>query len=192
MNKTGDFQEHALGIIVGVVCLSLLLFAGWKFWEVSNVSAHEKAVEALETIALKLKAIEDGESTRFPLQGPKGWYVQGWGVRETGRPERCYFKSCICACRALGAESCQDTKSGTCIFVEENNLFVGVEAYRLEKGAFAGENPSAWTKSKELERCPRIVFPGNLLEVTLQKKRGSVELMSASNEVLDFSQECSR
>lgn len=190
MNKNGDFQEHALSIIIGVVCLGLLIFAGWRFWDVSTSSAHEKAVATLETIGLKLNAIDVGETTRFPLQGPNRWYLQGWSVTEAGRPERCYFKSCICACQERGAASCQDTKTGTCISVEERGVFVGSEAYRLEKGAFGGENPSGRGRSDNRERCSRIVFPGNLLEVTLQKQQGRVEITSVSDETLDFEQEC--
>src|SRR3989344_7374506 len=165
MKRRGELRDHVLSIIIGVVSLSLLLLAAWYLMQAYTMTDYNKAVSVLDAIELKLKAVEDGETTRFPLQGPQGWYLQGWSVTDAGRPERCYFKSCICICKeagANGATSCQDTKSSACINVDEKELFVGSEIYRLTLGSAAGggvnKRSAALEKSEERERRPRASF----------------------------------
>ena len=199
MKRKGELRDHVLSIIIGVISLSLLLLAAWYLMQAYTMSEYDRAVNALDTIKLKLRAVDDGESTRFPLQGPRGWYLQGWSVTEAGRPERCYFKSCICICKEAGtkgAESCQDTKSGTCINVEEKELFVGSEIYRLTLGSAVGGGvnmPSAASKKSETrERCPRILFGSALIEVILIKGKNNVDLIQTSDEAIDFERECLR
>lgn len=179
--------------------MGLLLLAAWYLMQAYTMSEYNKAVSALDTIELKLKAVEEGKTTRFPLQGPRGAYLQGWPVTEAGRPERCYFKSCICICKEAGTkgtESCQDTESAACISVEEKELFVGSEIYRLTLGSAAGGGvnmPSAASrKSETRERCPRILFGSALIEVVLTKGKDKLELVQTSDEAINFEQECLR
>ncbi len=195
----GELRDHVMSIIIGVVSLSLLLLAAWYLMQAYTMSDYDRADSALDTIKLKLRAVDYGETTRFPLQGPSGWYLQGWSVTESGRPERCYFKSCICICKEAGtkgAESCQDTKSATCISVEEKELFVGSEIYRLTLGSAVGGGvnmPSAASKISETrERCPRIPFRDALIEVVLTKEKNKLDLVQTSDEAIDFEQECLR
>ena len=201
--RRGELRDHVLSIIVGVVSLGLLLLAAWYLMQAYTVSDHDKAVSALRTIELKLRAIEAGESARFPLQGPEGWYVQGWHATEAGRPERCYFKSCICVCKDAGkegADSCQDTKTGTCLDIEEKELFVGSEFYRLiQGGSIAGGGggnvpviPAPTQRSETKERCSRILLSGNLIEVSLTKEFNRLELVYSSDTAIDFTRESMR
>ena len=199
MKRRGELRDHVLSMIIGVVSLSLLLLAAWYLMQAYTMTDYNKAVSALDTIELKLKAVNEGEATRFPLQGPIGWYLQGWSATEAGRPERCYFKSCICICKETGAKgtlSCQDTKSGACISVDEKELFVGSEIYRLSLGSAAGGGvnmPSAASKKSEMrERCSRISFGSALIEVVLSKGNNKIDLVHTSDEAIYFEQECIR
>lgn len=193
--KRGELRDHVLSIIVGVVCLGLLVLTVGYLMQAYTAGEHERAVSALKTIEKKLNALEEGGTTRFPLQGPTGWYLQGWSVSDASRPERCYFKSCICACKERSAASCQEPQTGTCTFLTEKELFVGSEAYLLTAGrGDTGGNVPAMpvpSRSATRERCPLIFFSDSLLEVELVKQKDRLELMYYSDVPLQR-EACSR
>lgn len=187
LHTRGELRDHVLSIIIGIVALGLMLYAAWILMQAYLVNDHDRAVDALQTIERKLNALDEGAYTRFPLQGPEGWYLQGWSVTDVKRPERCYFKSCICVCKEAGvngAASCQDSLTGTCIFVKEQEVQVEYQgAVKQSVGIEAVSGEGAILPFEG--RCPVVPFEKNLLEITLYNELNRVVLTHQSKGEID-------
>jgi hypothetical protein len=92
-----------VAVVYGIVKLSSIF--------TNQESANAK--HTLEGISSRLEALNVGQNSTFLLQGFSGsenWVVSAWNSTQAGRPDKCYFKSCLCVCPADGedAQSCQE------------------------------------------------------------------------------------
>ena len=156
MKKKGDFNiNELLSIIVAVLGLLLLIYGGYRLYQISSSNELESAQNILDRITEKIDSLEEGESSALLIQGfDEGdkWYLVGWGKSEEGRPDKCFFDTCICMCKeGINGEDCQ--KSGVCNKVNYDD--VGV--YRVLN---APGSPNE----------PYIIIPENFVEIGVYKR----------------------
>ncbi len=100
MNKKGELtSSELLGIIIAVLGLTILFFAIWKLYAVSVSNEGDNVNNILNVIKTRIENLKDNESGKFLISGQEGWFLTGWSKDEAGRPDKCYFNSCICACK---------------------------------------------------------------------------------------------
>lgn len=194
--RKAGLEEHALEVVLALVCIVLLAVGLVRLYSITKESEYEQASATLKRVEQKLFALNAGEFTRFPLEGPCTkqkectWWIRGWSANEKGRPEKCYFKSCICMCRGekgklASASDCQGSQTGVCLAVDAEKVSVGSEAFVLYK-PFAdkeGGIPAARPGS-EREQCMGIKIASVLREIELRKEEGRVTVSSVSSEPL--------
>lgn len=200
MDKRGDITlENALPFIIAVLGLVLLMFfIGRIFFEVT-VDGSQNVTRTLDSLEGKIGALEDGEIGRFPIQGAEDWYLLGWSKTEEGRPDKCFFESCLCICPKNyenPSGSCQS--KGFCRelgfedvrvldFLKIKNKEMLVNEFEIIRDI---ENPkyyvrAFWAKDSRyylLDECP--LFDGSLEEVLVYKKDDSLVMLKISEKQL--------
>lgn len=146
-SKKAELTDHVLGIIVAVVCLVLLGGLVVLVYKNFATSEYTSAKKVLDFIEVKINAINAGESTQFSIQSPCkaekikdgscDWQLIGWGKDDVGRPDRCYFNSCVCVCAFNEGNieeyknKCQDSKTGICKKIDTDKISV-VNSYNTD------------------------------------------------------------
>ena len=131
INRRGSlnfFGEHTAGIVIGVVCFVILIFAavqGYGFFQDTNdLQKAEKYIGVIKSSLDDAKNNLKHESAA-EVFGPTSWWVITWPYKnQVEKPYSCKgFLSCICIC-ATGkgtADSLNQCNSwGKCIGVNEN------------------------------------------------------------------------
>lgn len=131
MNQKGSlnfFGEHTAGIIVGVVCFVILVFAAVEvygfFQDTSDLQKAEKYVGVIKSSLDDAKNNIKHESVA-EIFGPTNWWVITWPYKnQIEKPYSCKgFSSCICICATgSGIENSlsQCNLYGKCIGIDEN------------------------------------------------------------------------
>lgn len=125
-NRKGDLTQNVLSLIIAALGIALLVFAAYKLYRANVENEEENATKLLNSLDEKIKNLKDGEIGRFPIRGVNGWYLTGWGKDEQGRPDKCFFNSCVCVCKSGGInekDSCQ--KNGICRDLKYDKVFSG-------------------------------------------------------------------
>jgi hypothetical protein len=150
---------------------------------VINVNQEtQNANNLLDVIMEKFEALEDGQGNNFSVQGIEDWYLVGWSKNEEGRPERCFFNTCLCICPRASSESCQDKR--ICRDIAKENIdvfgFVG------ESTADIGSAPqiSVATQIFENPRFSCIKLPKNLFELEIIKEKNSLSVGYINKETM--------
>lgn len=104
--------KNFVSIIIAVIGIVAVVYGIVKLSSIFINQESANAKNTLENIAGRLEALEAGQSSTFLLQGFSGadnWVVSAWNNTQSGRPDKCYFKSCLCVCPLEGdvSESCQ-------------------------------------------------------------------------------------
>jgi hypothetical protein len=155
LRKKGEWtMSELLSVIIAVVGLALIAFGVFKLYQLTVDSEEKNARETLDRIIGKVEALDSGEESELILQGfesKKTWYIVGWGKNDAGRPDKCFFESCICVCHSPSTfgdfkMTCQD--SGMCEDVKIERVVVNTE-YRQK-----------W-----------ITIPDNLLKIKVIKQQ---------------------
>lgn len=202
--KRGSLEEHALEVVLAIVCIVLLVAGFARLWSVWKESEVEQAQQALERVEQKLSALKAGEFTRFPLEGPCAeqkecmWYLRGWSKNERGRPEKCYFNSCICICkgekgRVARAADCQSSKTGVCREIDVESVKIHSQAFvlyaqRVDSGGNMPVSTPVYRRGEEREECTGIKFAPVLRELELRKEEQKIELTSVIREPLQLTE----
>lgn len=170
-----DFTTGKLiALIVGILCLALIIILVKKSFDAVSDQDSVNAKRIIEVLEKKAKALDNGQSAVFPLQGPCSnlesdekceWYLIGWNKETVGRPEKCYFDSCICICPAYNNQTCQD--KGFCRTFKDNSVSVFTNI-KID--------------SKD-ETAPFIVFKNPVLELTVSNKENLIEVSSDDPEM---------
>ena len=149
MNRKGDLVNNVLGAIIAVVGMALLFFAVWKLYSVYANQEERNAQTIANTIEARVNALKEGESGKFVVKGVSGWFISGWGLSESPRPDACFFKSCICVCEGSYATPKGDMPSrcktkGFCrLFDAEDVKVIGKDTTVVYPPAGGGVGPSA-------------------------------------------------
>jgi len=102
--KRGDLQNNVLSLVIVAIGLGLLVFGFVKLYQVTVSNESKDAQKTIDTLFDKVETLKDGESNNFLIQGFKGsenWKIIGWDKNEKGRPDKCFFESCICICKGI-------------------------------------------------------------------------------------------
>jgi len=182
-DKRGDLLNNILTTVIAVVGLAIILFAGWQLYSVYSSQEEKNAQTLIDTVEAKISAIEDGETARFVVGGVKGWFVTGWDLSESDRPDKCAFNSCVCVCpggktstanQRMG-EICQE--GGFCRDVSADNLIMHVTEYAYYLPSIGkGVPPEPVT-----ERLTGIFFGADqLYELSASRQKGAGEMGDVS------------
>lgn len=150
MNRKGDFKDNALGLILAVMGILILTFAGYKIYQNYANQDVESAKNVLNSVEARLKVLNIGESAKFIAQGPKKWRVTGWAGTDSSRPDRCSLGSCLCVCPddKNMASSCQS--KGICRVIKTGRVVVSSDSNEEKKILFADKLIEiSVTKNKE-------------------------------------------
>ncbi len=182
MNQKGILASNTLGVIIAVIALALLSVGVYGAVKSYIYQDRESAKNVLDSVESKINALDNVGKTSFPIHGPKDWYLTAWGLeeKESNKPEKCYFKSCICICKAslnIGDSKdklislCQST--GICRFPEFSKIEVrGVnfEKYARAEQAGLGAGDIYSGTPSEKGKAEYIKFKGTLIEVQVEMK----------------------
>ncbi|MBI3334577.1 hypothetical protein HYZ97_03760 [Candidatus Pacearchaeota archaeon] len=162
MNRRGDFWDNTLALILAAFGIALLVYAGVKLYETNTTKAGSSVIDALEA---RIDALETG-TDRYMIRGAKGWYLAGWGISGSTdeRPEKCYFKSCICIFQLKSPAELQQTgrardacqQGGLVRFFNEEHVEV------VSERSYDGR----------LSALPGIQLNSQLMEFNIDKKKG--------------------
>ncbi|HVY01251.1 MAG TPA: hypothetical protein VHA12_00615 [Candidatus Nanoarchaeia archaeon] len=110
--------NEVISILIAVLIIAGIVYGIIKVASVFMDSENRNAKNTLDLFVEKLKFAEKG-NVSFIVQGfpnSRNWFVAAWSAGQEGRPDKCYFDSCICVCplAASGnvAEKCQS--KGVC------------------------------------------------------------------------------
>jgi hypothetical protein len=194
--KKGNLIDHAPNIIIAVVCLALLVglvVLVYKIFVNDEYKAAQKTVDIIET---KIGAIGDGETTKFSIQSPCKkdiekckWFIAGWSSSNPDRPDKCYFRSCICVCpdgktkmeKKERADICQ--KTGICRIYDLKSILVSVDPTYIYEGAsnsmqYAGVTIARRTEelNEESDKFRYISLDAPLIELQIKKQNSSLNI----------------
>ncbi|MSS74793.1 hypothetical protein EXS73_01065 [Candidatus Pacearchaeota archaeon] len=138
MRKGDLLTDNFLEILLAVIGLVLVGYVAYQIYQVTvnqDVTIAKKMLDSLEAKINVLKVGEEGEfSLRTPYSSKEAsnWFITGWSNTDLHRPEKCYFESCVCACRGIGngggwednlrTRTCQE--SGYCRFFDDSLIVV--------------------------------------------------------------------
>jgi hypothetical protein len=190
INKRGESDEdekaNVLGLILALVVLVLVIFAIYKgILAVTNNPESENAHAALQRVVTKINTLNEKSSINYTLQGYKqknnDWYLVGWGKTQDGRPDKCFFESCVCICAGSDASSCQS--KGEC----EN--FASIENVTVKSLTIENREPPTGDAPTQGEEYGPVVvsvgyikIPQNLIKIELVKTGDSLNITYDASE----------
>ena len=160
--------HDTLRLVLSIGGLLLVLVLVVKLFSVySQHQAYELARTTLTSIVEKSLLLSEGQEGTFPVRGPKGWYLMGWGtdVPPSQRPDRCYLESCLCICKGggIGKKECQDLSTGICIDLPLISTLTVLTNRKEVTGYIPGDGGTGGV-SVTLGKDEGIVFPHSDLE----------------------------
>ncbi|MFH1290519.1 MAG: hypothetical protein ABIH92_03865 [Nanoarchaeota archaeon] len=183
INKKGEgdtLMNNVLGTALAIAATVIIII--WLWWTITDIT-KDTELEAAQSIADKIKArinaLENGQSLNLTIQGfnqkDLNWYLLGWGKNQDGRPDKCFFESCICICGGTNAEACQN--KGICRFFEVNEIEVGkpclIEQNMYNEGLYEFTDQSGIQKII----APNIDIPENLFVIQITKNQTFIQLL---------------
>ena len=124
MNRRGDLLNEILGVLLFLAGAAILVFVIVKVYNIIVNQETEDAKRLIDEVRERSEAIKENEAGKFVVKGLKGWFLTGWGRDDLTRPDKCFFKSCICICKGKGnaKDICQE--NGICRDVTFGNVLV--------------------------------------------------------------------
>ena len=157
----------ALGILI------FLIGAYIAFEKISQNQEKENAQKFAQTIKEKIDSLQEEQIANFTLLGFKqqenNWYVLGWGENAPGRPDKCFFKSCVCVCPDTKSEICQS--DGYCREVEKKSIWISTYAAGVDQTE-EGLPGSA----SEFVIPNQIKIPTNAIKLEITKRKELVKI----------------
>lgn len=112
MNKKGESSgwnlTKLLEIILAVICIALIVYISFKWYDSLANQESKNAQNLIETLDAKIQAAQEGgavvrdlvrnpDTSREATNGE--WVLVGWNVNDKNRPDKCYFNNCVCVCK---------------------------------------------------------------------------------------------
>ena len=197
--RGGQLKENTVEALVAAIAIVLLIggvgYFTYSYFKLSAQQNEEEAKGLLNVLDAKVKATGEGQESSFLVKGPcEGdrpsaecfWYLTGWGKQEDDRPQRCFFKSCLCVCNVQKSavelkdhdsslrDACQNGKTGFCTSVDAERVTISsahgqvIEVESLE-GTHRAQPPELGSKSF-------IPFKSNLIGLKVQRSKGQLEI----------------
>jgi hypothetical protein len=177
ISRKGELRDYIGDIVIGVLCLLLIIFAVIIVYRIFANQESENAKRTIDNIEAKVNALNEGQENKFLIQGfssKNGWIIAGWGKEDANRPDKCFFRSCLCICPdfdvgvddLFGPEisikyrnSCQE--KGYCRFFEQSEV-----------------NTSTIYKAINYPSSPRWIHVAeNLMEINISKQEDELEII---------------
>ncbi len=159
IKKKGAWTVEEFGKIV-IAIIGILLMIPLIILLVNIFSDDEEAnaQNFIKSLDGKIENLKVGETGKFPMQGLDDWVLTGWSDKDEGKPDKCFFNSCICVCPVEGdgeglSGKCQE--GGFCRGVEEEKVLI---SFRKE--------------------AINIVLAKKLLEIVVSKEEDSINFYS--------------
>ena len=102
--KKADLMNNVLTTIIAVVGLVIIFIAAWQLYSVSVNQAEMNARRTIDSIEGRFDNLEEGQVGSMTIRRMNGWAIVGWDKDGERKPDKCYFKSCICMCKYSGNE----------------------------------------------------------------------------------------
>jgi len=175
-NKKADLLENALTLIIAVVGLAIIFYAGWQLYSVYVNQDETNAKTAINTIEGRINLLEDGQLGKVVVKQISGWFIAGWGKNDAGRPDKCYFKSCLCICKDSVSSNIEDCQTnGFCRLFDVEDVNVNANVMQVEVIA-AGESAIATESCGSQDLIPLKEEKGALLEIPVKKDKDKIEI----------------
>lgn len=156
MRKGDLLTDNFLEILLAVIGLVLVGYVAYQIYQVTVNQEATIAKKMLDSLEAKINLLNVGEEGEYTLRAPckKGgtnaegtpkleclWYLTGWGKESLDRPEKCYFKSCVCVCKIDGKLSTDKDRcqvNGYCRFFEDEHITIISNYMSGQSGGSAG------------------------------------------------------
>ena len=202
-------MNNLLGLIIAAIGIGIIIFGAYKLYAVSVNQESENAKNLLDIIEGKINNLNNNEVGKFQLRGVKDWFLVGWGEKDSGRIDKCFFESCVCICKGDRSDlknSCQE--NGFCRGVEFEK--VGVFEFKKVIGKDVIDSVGNTIKEEDVvkdifnprykedrkwyrdgvyknslldDACPQF-YESNLAEILIYKDEKSLAILKI-NEVKD-------
>lgn len=201
--EEGNFlSQNFVSLVIAVIGLVLVFFAASRLYAAYVNNEAENAKNFLNVIEAKIGNLKDGEVGRYSIRAVKNWYLLGWNKNEGGRPDKCFFESCVCICpkdykNPAGscdkAGFCRDLKEFDSIRVLNFNKVKNKQTIVNEEDIIKDVNNyfgkyGEWVTGIQpyplLDECP-LFSEENLVEMLIYKKGKSLAILKMNE--LDFS-----
>lgn len=167
MNRRADIlTPNFVGLLIAIIGLVIIGIGVGTLYASSANQENTNARHFIDSLVGKIDTLaEDGVPRIITLGGfaskkTNGWALVSWSKGATPRPDRCYFKSCICVCPDLKIagketyiESCQ--KNGFCRLFEQEKIYL----YDL---AYSGSHDISLGNKIITEKVPSEVIESNV------------------------------
>ena len=95
--------KNVFSLLISIVGIIAIFSIAYGLYDVlSSQSQNREASAIVEDLVGKIELLEEGESNTFLIRGLKDWYLAGWNVDDSNRPDKCFLESCLCACAFSG------------------------------------------------------------------------------------------
>ena len=103
-NKKGIGLPNVLSIVLAIAGILLISYAAYQLYNFFGSEKDANAQEFLEGLIGKIDNLEDEETGTFAMRWIEGYRVMGYdkSLPREEVPEKCFFESCICICKAKG------------------------------------------------------------------------------------------
>jgi len=125
MRKIGGMPwtlNRFMGIIFAVIGIIFIIYISVQLYGLRKAQTDRNAEKVLDQVVSKIESINN--KGIFTIQGVEDWYVFGWSKTEEGKPEQCFFDSCLCVCPSSEGSSCQESGFCESLDYEEVELFM--------------------------------------------------------------------
>ncbi len=198
--QKGQLKENTLEALVAAIAIVVIVAGAgyfvYKYFQLSAQQNEDSARGLLNILDAKIKVTKDGQQGTFLVKGPcesnelNGnckWFLTGWGKNDDNRPQRCFFKSCVCVCNIAKSaiamsdkdnalrDSCQDGRTGFCASVDAKD----VKVFSVQKsgGEILGDKEGLIIRGSQIdEKKSFIPFRSNLIEFNMKRTGETLEI----------------
>jgi hypothetical protein len=184
-NKKALIRHNTLQIIIVFAGILIFVLAIWV--GVSKIGLDEEegiAKTGIEKIEGKINSISPGQQTEVSIQGVNSWFLTGWSGSPNPRPEKCFFKSCVCICKEVSKESCDN--QGFCREVDTPEVKItGLPPTATKEGTsvFGDTNEESQQMQRALQQQriqnnPNYIeLSDSLIKIKIQKTQNQITLI---------------
>lgn len=171
LNSVVGFLLAVVGLVF-VITLAVTLTNYWTGKQEARNSENflDILVGKIEYVSV---AVYEGREMSFSIRGMEDWYIMGWGKEDNGKPDKCFFDSCLCICQSPDAGGCQ--AGGFCRKIKEdavNAVSLATIKY-FESSLDTGGLPKR-VDSDIKSSC--ILLPPVLIDLRIRKTADSIEV----------------
>lgn len=186
-SKRAIILPNALSLIIAVIGLTILFFGTYKLYSISQNQEDKNAQNFIDNLKEKIDAIPGETNASITLRGfGKNWYLTSWGKDESLKPDKCFFISCICACKGnpLGAiNSCQD--QGFCREMNQEKIATINPTLTIEYKETGGRESTARPTGKFNEEIKKTIYTSdNLIKLEIIKTKDTLTITHYSEHYL--------